>query len=177
MPIARLTSRSRSAQSRPDIRASCRSSRQAPYVLSIRAAAAFVDYRLQVGFLIPPPRRLCKDATMTPTRPRYAVADMFCGCGGLSLGLELTGRMETGLGLDVLPEAVDTFAHNHQARERPPIAMCEDIRTVPAESLADSLTSQGITSPGDLACLVGGPPCEGFSQNRSVNAGGQRQTD
>ena len=38
--------------------------------------------------------------------PQYSVFDAFCGWGGLSYGLALTGRFRTLLGNDILPEAV-----------------------------------------------------------------------
>lgn len=104
--------------------------------------------------------------------PKHQIVDLFCGCGGLSLGFELTGRFTTVLGSDIKPEAVETFRRNHARNETMPEVITEDIRKLTASDLYAKTKRFGITDAGQLACLVGGPPCEGFSQNRSINAGG-----
>ena len=105
--------------------------------------------------------------------PRYQLADLFCGCGGLSLGFALTGRFDTIFGCEIKPEAVETFWRNHEGEHGRPIVHDGDIRKMGDADLWLALRSFGVSAPGKLACLVGGPPCEGFSQNRSVGAGGR----
>ena len=105
--------------------------------------------------------------------PRYQLADLFCGCGGLSLGFALTGRFDTIFGCEVKPEAVETFWRNHEGEHGRPIVHDGDIRKMGDADLWKALRSFGVSAPAQLACLVGGPPCEGFSQNRSVGAGCQ----
>src|SRR5262245_43867250 len=46
-------------------------------------------------------------------RSSLQVVDLFCGAGGLSLGLELAG-FQSVLGVDVWAPATETFAHHHQ---------------------------------------------------------------
>lgn len=46
------------------------------------------------------------------------VIDLFCGCGGLSLGFE-----QAGLGIDNWEDALVTFRHNHYGSG----IMCTDI--------------------------------------------------
>lgn len=101
---------------------------------------------------------------------RYGVADMFCGAGGLSLGFQRTGRFAVGFGCDIKPEAVETFQANHRggAGDQPD-GFVGDIGGLDHERVRGAFPETG---DGSLACLIGGPPCEGFSQNRSVNAGG-----
>lgn len=106
-------------------------------------------------------------------RKKYSIADFFAGCGGLSHGFELTGRFNVLLGSDIKPEALETFVANHENDKGRPDAILEDIRKVPPESVQKILSKFGVTGPGQLDCLIGGPPCEGFSQNRSINAGGK----
>ncbi|MGH2508916.1 MAG: DNA cytosine methyltransferase, partial [Ktedonobacteraceae bacterium] len=70
----------------------------------------------------------------------------------------------TLVGFDIKEIATQCFAMNsaHQ-----PIMMTTDIKGESTkEALLAHLASRGITGPGQLDCLVGGPPCEGFSQNR-----------
>jgi DNA (cytosine-5)-methyltransferase 1 len=97
----------------------------------------------------------------------YRVVDLFCGCGGLSRGLERTGRFSTVFGVDIDPAALNTFQRNHgMAAGRPPSVWCGDIRDLSIGVIQETLSNHGITKRGDLDCLVGGPPCEGFSRNK-----------
>lgn len=105
--------------------------------------------------------------------PRYSVADFFCGCGGLSLGFSLTGRFDVVLGTDIKPDAITTFAKNHAKDVVVPIAIQDDIRVLGERRVIDALSHHQLSRVGDLDCLIGGPPCEGFSQNRSLGAGGK----
>lgn len=100
------------------------------------------------------------------SHPRYRVADLFCGCGGLTRGLELTGRFQAVLGIDIHKSSVETFVANHGTPEERPAAILSDIRDVQLDDLWKHLAKYGIHEPGDLECLVGGPPCEGFSRNK-----------
>src|SRR5438552_4803083 len=107
--------------------------------------------------------------------PQYSVFDAFCGCGGLSYGLALTGRFRTLLGNEIKPEAVETFQHNHELLEgaRPP-AIVEPIENLSATDVQRMLNDASGTPNYRLDCLIGGPPCEGFSQNRTINDTGAR---
>lgn len=106
-------------------------------------------------------------------RKKYSVADFFAGCGGLSHGFELTGRFNVLLGSDIKPEALETFVENHDNDQGKPEAILEDIQKVAPKGVLKMLSRFGVKSEGQLDCLIGGPPCEGFSQNRSINAGGK----
>jgi DNA (cytosine-5)-methyltransferase 1 len=84
------------------------------------------------------------------------VVDLFSGCGGMSWGLELAG-FTTVAGIDHWKPATNTFALNH-----PRAAAIEADLTelTPAELLARTGARQG-----EIDCLIGGPPCQGFSKN------------
>ena len=87
----------------------------------------------------------------TPT-----VIDLFCGCGGMSWGLHQAG-FKILAGIDNWNPALQTFQHNH-----PEANIVEaDITNLNPQSIMDSLD----LAPGDLDCLIGGPPCQGFSKN------------
>jgi len=86
----------------------------------------------------------------------YRAIDLFCGCGGISLGLEMAG-FSVLAGIDVEKKYLKTFEHNFPNSK----AICEDLRKIEADNLLSSL---GIKR-GELELLVGGPPCQGFSKN------------
>ncbi len=96
-------------------------------------------------------------------QPTYSVAEMFCGCGGFSHGFWTIGRFQTVFGNDVKKFALETFKTNHSHDGFSPSTIMEDIRTV-----SDSRISEIISEKcgGQLDCLLGGPPCQGFSQMR-----------
>lgn len=83
--------------------------------------------------------------------------DLFCGCGGLSLGFKQAG-FDIVAGIDNDPEALQTFALNFKNST----AFCTDI----------SKNSEiPFTELGEIDVILGGPPCQGFS------IAGKRQAD
>jgi DNA (cytosine-5)-methyltransferase 1 len=96
---------------------------------------------------------------------KYSLAEFFCGCGGTSRGFTLSGRFDAVFGNDVKAEALRTFAFNHARDDLPPATVLKDIRLLETQTIHELLRSRGIKK-GELDCLVGGPPCQGFSQMR-----------
>lgn len=96
---------------------------------------------------------------------KYTLAEFFSGCGGTSRGFTRSGRFHVVLGNDVKPEALKTFEFNHRKDDVPPVTIRQDIRTLKVSTIKDSLRDRGVES-GGLDCLIGGPPCQGFSQLR-----------
>lgn len=94
-------------------------------------------------------------------RPKKPTAvDLFCGCGGLTLGLKRAGfRVRAGIDSDSL--AVITYRANH------PDVKC--IHSDIAEVSARKLRSQLDLKSGELTLLAGCPPCQGFSRLRTKN--------
>jgi DNA (cytosine-5)-methyltransferase 1 len=91
--------------------------------------------------------------------------DLFCGAGGLSLGLESAGVV-VGAGFDNNPVSVDTYNRNLGSR-----AYVADISRLTASELLDSAD----LSTRRLDLLAGGPPCQGFSkQKRGAHLGDKR---
>ncbi len=95
----------------------------------------------------------------------YTVAEFFCGCGGFSHGFSRSGRFNVVLGNDIKQEALVTFYENHLSELGKPEIIEADIREVPAQDIVRDLKRKGIEI-GELDCLIGGPPCQGFSQMR-----------
>lgn len=96
---------------------------------------------------------------------KYTLAEFFCGCGGFSRGFVRSGKFDALLGNDIKKEALRTYQFNHSTDDVPPITICQDIREVPLERISGALSERGLR-PGALDCLIGGPPCQGFSQLR-----------
>ena len=89
-----------------------------------------------------------------------AILDLFCGTGGFSHGIEnaVQGKLRTRLGVDILPDALDTFNANHTEAK----SIKRDIRKLSCKDV-ENLTG---LRRGKIAVIAGGPPCQGFSSIR-----------
>jgi DNA (cytosine-5)-methyltransferase 1 len=86
-------------------------------------------------------------------RPR--VVDLFCGAGGLSEGFRQAG-FEVVAGTDHDPDAIATYARNFPSAA----ALYGDIRD-------PALREQLDAAAASADVLIGGPPCQAFSQVRN----------
>lgn len=86
--------------------------------------------------------------------------DLFCGCGGFSLGLQRAGYLCLAA-LDFNPEAISVFGHNFPDVTN---VLEKDLTKFPPEKLAALLGGE------EIDVIVGGPPCQGFSTVRQVDA-------
>lgn len=82
----------------------------------------------------------------------YNVIDLFCGCGGLSLGFEHAGY-NLLLGIDMWKDALITYEHNHKNGN----TLCADLANLKAEDVVAKIGGQQVD------VIIGGPPCQGFS--------------
>ena len=78
--------------------------------------------------------------------------DLFCGCGGLSLGFEKTG-INVLVGIDAWKDAITTFNYNHKNSK----GICADLSSLNPDEIVKELCGKTV----DL--IIGGPPCQGFS--------------
>lgn len=93
--------------------------------------------------------------------------DLFCGCGGLTLGLKMA-KFEVIGAIDCDDLAVETYRMNH-----PEVHVWEtDIRKLTSTEVLSQLN----LIKGELDLLAGCPPCQGFSTMRTLN-GGRRIRD
>lgn len=91
---------------------------------------------------------------------RLTAVDLFCGCGGLTVGLKRAGFQVLGA-VDIDPLSVKTYQSNHKD-----ITVWEtDISGLEAAELVTALELK--TKQLDL--LAGCPPCQGFSTMRTLN--------
>lgn len=95
-------------------------------------------------------------------RKRLTAIDLFCGCGGLSLGLR-RAKFKVVAAVDNDPLSISTYRKNNR-RTR---LIEGDIRSVDAHSLMAALKLE----PGALDLMAGCPPCQGFSSLRTLNGG------
>lgn len=78
--------------------------------------------------------------------------DLFCGCGGLSLGFEKAG-FNILLGIDAWEDAITTFNYNHKKSK----GICSDLSTLNPKDIESQLNGKSVD------VIIGGPPCQGFS--------------
>ena len=95
----------------------------------------------------------------------YSAAEFFSGCGGFSRGFSQSGKFEIVFANDIKPEALKSFEVNHANVGMTPITVREDIRLLSLDQIEEYLKAQGVNRQS-LDCLIGGPPCQGFSQLR-----------
>jgi len=107
-------------------------------------------------------------AKKTPLK-KFSVVELFCGCGGFSHGFHRTQKFDIICGVDVKKQALETFRKNHlDGAGTPPSIIEGDIREIEISDIQNILKKRGI-EPDGLDCLIGGPPCQGFSQLRRSN--------
>jgi DNA (cytosine-5)-methyltransferase 1 len=83
---------------------------------------------------------------------KFKMIDLFCGAGGLSVGLEAAGFTSL-LGVDIEPDFCETYAHNHPHSN----VFCGPIEKLTKRELQSRLGDEHIH------LVAGGPPCQGFS--------------
>lgn len=88
------------------------------------------------------------------SRSNQRVLDLFCGAGGLTLGLQRAGH-DVIAGVDSDDVAIETYDDYFDHR-----AIQCDLASVSPEMFA---RQYGIT-PDDVQGIGGGPPCQGFSE-------------
>lgn len=84
--------------------------------------------------------------------PSLNVIDLFCGCGGFSLGFERAG-FNVLLGIDIWQDALKTFALNHKNSK----SLNADLSTIRPDEVEPLLDGHNVD------VIIGGPPCQGFS--------------
>ena len=79
------------------------------------------------------------------------VVELFCGCGGTSVGFEMAG-FQIAVGADMLRPAIDTFENNHEGVS----TILGDIHKVEPEQILNLLNG------AEVDVLIGGVHCNVF---------------
>ena len=97
-----------------------------------------------------------------------AFIDLFCGCGGFTLGMERAG-FECVAAVDFNAEAADTLRRNLSHIKH---VLVRDLTQFAPVELAEMIGADTVD------VIVGGPPCQGFSTARQVDGAnhGERLT-
>ena len=80
------------------------------------------------------------------------VLDLFCGCGGLSLGFIQAG-FDVKLGIDYWQDAITTYTATHKGTQ----GIVADLFNITPEQISQQ------TQIKQIDVIIGGPPCQGFS--------------
>lgn len=87
----------------------------------------------------------------------YTVVDLFAGAGGLSLGFMQTQKYDIKVAFEKVPHMQETYRRNH-----PNVEMQGDVCAADYDDIKRRY--------GDIDVVIGGPPCQGFSNaNRQKN--------
>jgi DNA (cytosine-5)-methyltransferase 1 len=88
---------------------------------------------------------------------KYSVVDLFAGAGGLSYGFLQTGRFYIKAAFENNLHAQKTYTRNHG-------------NAVVYNDVSDALSDEVKVKLGQVDIVIGGPPCQGFSNaNRQKN--------
>lgn len=83
----------------------------------------------------------------------YNVLDLFCGCGGMTKGLEDAG-LNIIAGIDIWDKAIESYTKNFKH-----LGICEDLTKLSPEQFQELYNKDNKL----IDIIVGGPPCQGFS--------------
>ena len=90
-------------------------------------------------------------------KSKYSVVDLFAGAGGLSHGFLQTGRFSIKAAFENNQNAQKTYKRNHG-------------NTAVYDNVSDALSDDVKVKIGKVDVVIGGPPCQGFSNaNRQKN--------
>ena len=94
----------------------------------------------------------------------FKIATLFSGAGGLDSGFAETGRFQSEMGNDILQSPAETYSKNHHVKIQSVANFNEDPQ-LPCYVVGD-VADVNFTPLNNIDCIIGGPPCQDFSQAR-----------
>lgn len=99
---------------------------------------------------------------------KYKLIDLFAGAGGLSNGFEQTGKFNVIGAVEINKAAAKTYVSNHNNDENLIIKSIDNVSDITKIDFSQFIKEKNII--GDEIVVIGGPPCQGFSNaNRQKN--------
>jgi DNA (cytosine-5)-methyltransferase 1 len=92
------------------------------------------------------------------SRNKKLVVSLFCGIGGLDLGFEYAG-FEVAVAIDNNPKVLELYKLNFPDTT----VLCRDIGEISASEIREIIQNKYPDWDGEIAAVIGGPPCQGFS--------------
>ncbi|AKG21298.1 DNA cytosine methyltransferase [Calothrix sp. 336/3] len=92
------------------------------------------------------------------SKNKKLVVSLFCGIGGLDLGFKSAG-FEVAVAIDNNPKVLELYRLNFPDTT----VLCRDIGEISASEIREIIQYKYPDWDGEIAAVIGGPPCQGFS--------------
>jgi DNA (cytosine-5)-methyltransferase 1 len=92
------------------------------------------------------------------SKNKKLVVSLFCGVGGLDLGFK-SGGFEVAVAIDNNSKVLELYQMNFPDTT----VLCKDIGDITAAEIRDIIQHKYQDWDGEIAAVIGGPPCQGFS--------------
>jgi DNA (cytosine-5)-methyltransferase 1 len=92
------------------------------------------------------------------SKNKKLVVSLFCGIGGLDLGFQSAG-FEIAIAIDNNPKVLELYRLNFPDTT----VLCRDIGEISATEIREIIRDKYPDWDGEIAAVIGGPPCQGFS--------------
>ncbi|AFZ01741.1 DNA cytosine methyltransferase [Calothrix sp. PCC 6303] len=100
------------------------------------------------------------------SKNKKLVVSLFCGIGGLDLGFQSvvteasrSAGFEIAIAIDNNPKVLELYQNNFPDTT----VLCKDIGEITATEIRDIIQHKYQDWDGEIAAVIGGPPCQGFS--------------
>jgi DNA (cytosine-5)-methyltransferase 1 len=93
------------------------------------------------------------------SKNKKLVVSLFCGVGGLDLGFKSAGTFEVAIAIDNNPKVLELYQNNFPDTT----VLCKDIGEITATEIRNIIQQKYPDWDGEIAAVIGGPPCQGFS--------------
>lgn len=92
------------------------------------------------------------------SKSKKLVVSLFCGVGGLDLGFQSAG-FEVAVAIDNNPKVLELYKLNFPDT----LVLCRDIGDISTSEIRETIQNKYPGWDGEIAAVIGGPPCQGFS--------------